>query len=160
MGAPPPQATGLTCWRIPVSRMAGFRPHRPASTNPLHMLQAVRICGRVSISRFLFILAAFALMFVHMAMLGGGAAMASAAMASNVTVNASSPCHDDNLHNDHDTQKSRQVHDCIMTCSALTLPFMAGLNNSIGSVKLYHALTLFAFYGIEPKTELPPPRFP
>lgn len=119
------------------------------------MLQAVRICGRVSISRFLFILAAFALMFVHMAMMGGGTAM-----ASNVTVNASSPCHDDNLHNDHDAQKSCQVHDCIMTCSALTLPFMAGLNNPIGSVKLYHALSLFAFYGIEPKTELPPPRFP
>ena len=108
---------------------------------------------RVSITRFLSFLAALALIIAPVAMRGGGIAI-----ASNLTESTMSADHCADMSGDHDKQQPATAHDCVTTCSALTPAIMAMMEKPLGSFTLYHSMPLFAFHGITPEAELPPPR--
>lgn len=108
----------------------------------------------MSISRLLSILAVLALLVAPMAMLGSGAAIAG--QMPQMAMNAD---HCSGTSGEHDKQQPMASHNCVMTCAAIAPAVESAEEKPEGGLAVHHALPLAAFYGIEPKTEIPPPRF-
>ena len=106
-------------------------------------------------SRLLSILALLALIVAPVAMLGGGTAM-----AGQMPQTAMSADHCSGMDGDQDKEQPMTSHNCVMTCSAIAPTMEAAAEKPISSgLAVHHALPLAAFHGIEPKIEIPPPRF-